>query len=576
MNKRRYKDHLYSMRQISDLRDLVKSSAAMFPDKTAFYVKDVLGGEYRPVTFAKFDEDVDALGTVFCEMGLKGKKIALIGENSYEWVVTYCAAVNGTGVIVPLDKELQPGEIGNLLIRSGAGIVVCSQKMEETVKEAIESIDVSPEVIVMTEFPGLYEKGRALIGIGDVRFTSAKINAGAVCSILFTSGTTGYAKGVMLSHKNIASNIYNVSKFVKINEDGIGLSVLPMHHTYELTCHIFAGLYQGIAIAICEGLKYIAKNMAEIKVTAMLGVPLVFESMHKKIWKQAEASGKAEKMRKAIALSKKLKLYNHPFIVKKMFKEIHAVTGGRIELFVAGGAPIDPGVIEDFEAMGFPMIQGYGLTECSPLISVNRDRYSKAASAGFPLCGTEIKIADPDEAGMGEILCKSDSVMSGYYGDPEETEKVLKDGWLYTGDYGYLDKDGMLYISGRKKNVIVTKNGKNIFPEEVEFYLTQSPYILEALVHGIEDENSGDTVVKAELFPDYELILEERGEIEEQEIYKLLKTEIENANEFMPLFKRVRRFDVRKTEFSKTTTRKIKRYTAENYCEPDIEEEERC
>jgi len=576
MNKRKYKNRLYEPRQVSDLKELINSSASLFSEKTAFFVKDAPGGDYRPVTFKKLKDDIDSLGTALIAMGLKGKKIALIGENSYEWVVTYCAVTNGTGVIVPLDRELPPSEINHLLIRSDASAVIYSNKVEDVIKKAVGGVVSLERIINMTELSGLIEKGGNLITEGDLRFTGAEIDREALCSLLFTSGTMGLAKGVMLSHRNIALNVYNISKYVKISENGIGLSVLPMHHTYEMTCHIFTGLYQGVGIAICEGLKYITKNMAEIRVTVMLGVPLLFESMHKKIWRQAESSGNLEKLRKAVAISKKHKLYNHPWLVKKMFKSIHDATGGCIDLFIAGGAAIDPRVIEDFEAMGLHMMQGYGMTENSPLIAVNRDMFSKAASVGFPIPGTDVKIVDPDETGMGEIVCRGSSVMIGYYRNEEETAKALADGWLNTGDYGYFDKDGMLYVSGRKKNVIVTKNGKNIFPEEVEFYLTKSPYILEALVHGIMDDRSGDILVKAEIFPDYEIIAVEKGGLDGQALSSLIKEEIDKANEYMPLYKRVRRFDVRKTEFDKTTTRKIKRHTAENYNESIVGEGKEC
>ncbi|MCL1808321.1 MAG: AMP-binding protein [Clostridiales bacterium] len=566
MNKKKFKDCLYPVRPIADLRELINSSASLFASKPAFYVKDAPGGKYRPITYEKFKEDIDSLGTALVDMGFKGKKIALIGENSYEWVVTYCAVANGTGVIVPLDKELHPGEINNLLERAKAAAVVYSKKMASAVKDAAAGIDHIKETIVMTDLPGLIKKGRDLMTEGDDRFTSAEIDREALCSLLFTSGTMGLAKGVMLSHRNLASNVFHMSKYVKIREDGVGLSVLPMHHSYEMTCDVFTGLYQGMAIAICEGLKHIAKNMAEVKATVMLSVPLVYESMHKKIWKQAEAAGKAGKMRKAIAISRMFKLYNNcPGIVKKLFKDIHAFTGGRMELFVAGGAAINPKVIEDFEAMGITMMQGYGMTECSPIIATNTDRYSKASAAGFIISGTEARIENPDEAGIGELVCKSQSVMMGYYDDPAETAKVLKDGWLSTGDYGYIDKDGMLHISGRKKNVIITKNGKNIFPEELEYYLTQRPYILEAMAYGVEDEKSGDTIIKAGIYPDYDSLAAEKGELTEEEIKEIVKAEIDCANEFMPAYKRVRRFEIRKTEFSKTTTKKIKRYSAENY-----------
>jgi long-chain acyl-CoA synthetase len=299
--------------------------------------------------------------------------------------------------------------------------------------------------------------------------------------------------------------------------------------------------------------------MIEAKVNVMLGVPLIFEAIYKRIWKQAEKSGKANKMRRAIALSKKLRLYNTG-MAKRMFKEVHEAVGGHITLLISGAAAMDPEIIEDFFAMGFPMIQGYGMTECSPIITVNRDRYSKPASVGTPLPHTQIRIIEPDENGIGEIICKSDSVMLGYYDDPEETAKVLKEGWLYTGDYGYLDEDGYLYITGRKKNVIVTKNGKNIFPEEVEFHLGRSDYILESLVYGVDEQCGGETLVYAQIVPDYQAIEEDFGPLSEEEIRKLIKEEVDKANDMMPLYKRVRRFEIRKTEFEKTASRKIKRY----------------
>lgn len=572
MNSPKYKDALYEFRPVTDLKDMLHSSAEIYPDRAAYLVKEVLGGEYKPIYFPQLKSDVDALGTKFIDMGLKGKKIAVIGENSYQWAVTYFAATNGTGVIVPLDRELPSNEINNLLRRAEVSAIVFSRKLEATVQEALRGVEGIEYVINMSatndedgklSLNKLIASGNELLEGGNREFLDAEIDREAMCSLLFTSGTTGLAKGVMLSHKNLAANVYNMSKYVAIPPNYVGLSVLPMHHSYEMTCHILTGVYQGLTIAFCEGLKYIAKNLVESKATVMLGVPLVFESMHKKIWKQAEINKKDKKMKRAISISRKLKLYNQPSI-KKIFKEVHALTGGNVKIFIAGGAAINPAVIEDFEAMGFPMIQGYGMTECSPIIAVNKDRYSKAAAAGLPMPGTEVQLINQDENGIGEIICKSDSVMIGYYQDPEETEKVLMDGWLHTGDYGYFDSDGFLYISGRKKNVIVTKNGKNIFPEEVEYYLTGSPYIEEVLVHGVEDEKSSDIVVKAEIFPNYELLSEERGTLTEEEVYRFIKSLVDEINEQMPLYKRVKRLTIRKTEFEKTTTRKIKRFANGN------------
>ncbi|MEG0728048.1 MAG: AMP-binding protein [Anaerovoracaceae bacterium] len=578
MNSAKYKDKLYDVREILDLRELLDSSAKLFASKNAFLVKDKVAKKFVPISYAQFRVDVNALGTSFMRLGLKGKKIAVIGENSYQWVVTYLATTNGTGVIVPIDRELKTKEILNLLNRAEVSAVVCSSKLSKTIDEIKDQIDNLEYIIEMDlsedidgklSFDNLIKEGRIAVSEGDDSFITAEIDREALCSILFTSGTTGMAKGVMLSHKNITANVYNMSKYVKIVDDGVGLSVLPMHHSYEMTCHVFTGLYQGIAIAICEGLKYIQKNLEEVNATVMLAVPLIFETMHKKIWKQSESQGKAKKMAKMVKLSKKTKLYNNQKLIRKIFAPIHKSTGNNIHQFIAGGAAINPKVIEDYEAMGFPMIQGYGMTENAPIIAVNKDRYSKADSVGMPVPGTDVKIIGQDETGMGEIIVKGPSVMIGYYNNEEATAEAIKDGWLYTGDYGYMDDEGFLYISGRKKNVIVTKNGKNIFPEEVEFYLSESDFIEEVLVHGIVDDRTGDTVVKAEIYPNYPLIEELRGEIPEDEIREFLKGLIDKINDQMPLYKRVKRFDIRKEEFEKTTTRKIKRYTEANFGEGD-------
>ncbi|MDR1068614.1 MAG: AMP-binding protein, partial [Clostridiales Family XIII bacterium] len=384
-----------------------------------------------------------------------------------------------------------------------------------------------------------------------------EIDPDALCSLIFTSGTTGLAKGVMLSHTNIVHNVLGMAEFMEVH-GWTALDVLPMHHTYEFNCGILGTMYQGVTVAFCEGLKYIVKNMAEVKANLILGVPLMFEKMYKMIWRQAESSGKAKTMRRAISLSKavggsKLKA------TKRVFKAVHQAMGGDMRLIIAGGAAIDPTVIEDFNAMGFTMVQGYGMTECSPIVAVNKDRCHKAASAGLPLGKTEIKIVDADEDGIGEIIYRGPSVTLGYYDDPEETAKVLRDGWLYSGDYGYIDEDGFVYITGRKKNVIVTKNGKNIFPEEVEYYLQKSDYIEEVVVWG-KDELAGDTVICADVFPNMPHIRENHGNIDEAEIRKLLDGEIDAANEKMPSYKRVKRFDVVEKEFEKTTTQKIIRH----------------
>lgn len=571
MNKKlqKYSGDLYEFREITDLKQMMNSSEKLYGDKTGYLVKDRPGGSYLPVSYHQLKEDVDGLGTALIELGLKGKKIAVIGDNRYSWLVAHMAAVCGAGISVPLDKELPVNEIANLLIRSGASALIYSSKVERKVFEAMEqvsgvefliSMDAQEHSETVKSMPQLIQRGQYLIGQGDRSFLNAEIDPDAMAILLFTSGTTGLAKGVMLSHRNICYNVYAMSKFVDVHEGHVALSVLPMHHTYEQTCLQMTCLYQGCPIAYCEGLKYITKNMAEAKATVTIAVPLIYESMHRKVWKKAEQGGKAGKMRMGINISRRLSKLPLDRATKKLFKDVHAALGGHMNTLISGGAAIDPKVIEDFRAMGFNIFQGYGMTECAPIIAVNMDRYSKPASVGLPLPGTVLKIVDQDENGIGEIVCKSDSVMLGYYENEEETAKVLKDGWLYTGDYGYLDEDGFLYISGRKKNVIVTKNGKNIFPEEVEFYLSKSPFIEEVVVRGMDDEKTGETIVWAEIFPNAEAIREQKGgDVSQEELKALMKQEIDAANDQMSTYKRVKRFKLRDTEFEKTTTKKIKR-----------------
>lgn len=572
MNNSKYKNSLYDIREIGDLREMIDSCASLYGDKVAFMVKDKPGGVYQDISFNQLKRDIDALGTALIDAGLKDKKIAVIGENRYEWVISYFATTNGTGVIVPIDRELPSGEINNLLSRAGVSAIIFSGKYEKTIEDAVKNVSSMEYVIGMDAMEDdddklslmkFIQNGHRLLAEGNRDFLDRSIDPEAMAALLFTSGTTGMPKGVMLSHRNFVSNVMYMSQYVGFATKDIGLSILPMHHTYEMTCHIMTALYQGLAIAICEGLKYIVKNMAESQATVMLGVPLVFEKMHKKVWKQAESSGKAKKMRRAIKISKTFGGENIR-VTKKLFGAVHNAMGGKMALFIAGGAAIDPEVIRDFNAMGMNMIQGYGMTENAPIIAVSRDRYHKANSVGHPLPGTEVKIIDKDEDGIGEIICKGPSVMIGYYEDPQATEEVLKDGWLHTGDFGYLDSEGMLYVTGRKKNLIVTKNGKNISPEEIEYYVQKSPYIEEVIVWGKHDEKSGDTIVCADIFPSYEHIKEMHKELSKDHLLGILDAEIENINENMPTYKRIKRFSIREEEFEKTTSQKIKRHSIDH------------
>ncbi|MGE4283284.1 MAG: long-chain fatty acid--CoA ligase [Clostridia bacterium] len=559
---------LYDVRRIADLKDMLSQSAELYGTKSAFLVKSKEGG-YSPITYQEFKEDVDALGTALLNLGLRGKRIAVIGENRYEWAVTYLAVLCGVGTIVPLDRELPINEIENLLKISEASGIIYSGKQEKSIiniQSELSSINtyVSMDVDVDAEnvlsFSMLIEKGEKLIAQGDTSYINEKIDVEEMCILLFTSGTTGLAKGVMLSHKNICTNLAAMCSMLYIAKDDIFLSVLPLHHTYECTCGFLCPIYRGSAIAYSEGLRYITKNMQEAKATVMLAVPLLFESMYKKIWQQAEKGGMALKLRTGIKINNFLKKFGMD-LSRKLFNKIHENLGGHLRILISGGAGIDPVVSKGFRDLGLPMVQGYGLTECSPIVALNRDCCFKDDAAGLPLPGIEVRIHNPGDEGVGEIICKADSIMLGYFENEAATEEVLKDGWFHTGDLGFVDKAGFVHITGRKKNVIVTKNGKNIFPEEVEAYLGRSPYITESLVWGKYDESDGETYVNVEIFPNFEEVEKKLGkEYNEEKLRELISTQIKEVNHQMPLYKRIKNYSLRKEEFIKTTSKKIKRF----------------
>lgn len=585
MNSKKYSKKLYEVREASDLKDIITQSTSLFAEETAYLVKNRRIGKFVPITYGKVKQDLDGFGTKLIDMGLKGKKIAVIGESSYYWILTYFTTVAGVGVIVPLDKNLPQEELLGLIERSGASAIVYSDKVKKSIQPIFEnpcgieffiSMDSEEDTEEAFSMGNLIDRGRDLLKEGNRAYVDANIDPDQMATLLFTSGTTGMAKGVMMSQRNIAANCVNMSKYFKIPDPGIVLSILPIHHAYEMTCDIWTTFYQGKTIAICQGLRYIQKNMAEVKANVLLGVPLVFEKMYKGMWKQAESRGEAEKLRNAIDLSRKLKLYNNKSICRRMFKAIHQSFGGAMEKFVAGGAAIDPKVIEDFEAMGFTMIQGYGMTENGPIVCVNQDRYSKAASVGKPVPKTEVRIINSDEDGIGEVICKGPSVMLGYYENQEATDEVLHDGWLHTGDLGYMDEEGFVYLTGRKKTVIVTKGGKNIFPEELETVLMEDEHIQEVLVHGVEDGRVGNVVVTADIYPNYKLLTSEKGKLSSSEIYHFYKELVEDINNKFPPNKRIKRISIRDEEFVKTTTGKIKRFGNNTEAAPRKEKYPEC
>ncbi|MCH4006674.1 MAG: AMP-binding protein [Eubacterium sp.] len=574
MAKQEIEKPLYDGRQITDLKDMITSSVELFHDHAAYLVKDKEQGKFVPITYGKVGEDRIALGTRMLELGLKGEKVAVIGPTSYYWLLTYFTVATGVGVIVPMDKNLPQGELLGLLERSGATAIVYDEKCRKTIEPLINSAETSEKTQMkyfismdseehegnVLSMKQLIYEGKLLASEGNHEYRDADVDPDEMSTLLFTSGTTGLAKGVMLSHRNITFNVYAMSKYFCIPDPGIVLSILPVHHVYEMTCDICTTFYQGKTIAICEGLRYIQKDMQEVHANVMLGVPLVFEKMYKGMFKQAKRRGEDEKLRRAIDLSKRLKLYKNKPLMKRMFKAIHQSFGGDMKYFIEGGAAADPFVQEEFEAMGLPLIQGYGMSECSPILALNPINRRKIGAAGLPLPDTQIRIINQDEDGIGEVIVKSPSVMMGYFENEEANKEALQNGWLHTGDLGYFDEDGYLFLTGRSKTVIVTKGGKNIFPEEVENVLLQNELIKEVLVHGVKDERIGNVMVTADIFPNYELLKETKGEMTKSEIYHFYRDLVDQMNESMPPYKQVKRINIRETEFVKTTTGKIKRY----------------
>ena len=479
------------------------------------------------------------------------------------------------GVVVPLDKELMPSELKQLVVDAEVSCVIYDQKYEDVFMKMKESGKTDIKVLINMNLDKNTEKayslkeliheGEKFISDGNKDFLNAQINSDEMSIILFTSGTTGVSKGVMLSHRNIAEELMTAPTLVEIRPTDIFFSILPMHHTYECTCGFLLPLYKGSAVAYCEGLKYIVKNLSEARPTILLAVPLILESLYKKIWQNVKKSGKEKLLKKIILLNRKTKKIGvdlGPVFLKK----ITDVFGGRMRLIICGGAAINPEILQGINDFGITALQGYGLTECSPICALNPDKFFKNDSLGYVPPGFDAKIIDKDpETGIGEICVKGGNVMLGYYKMPEESAKVLVDGWLHTGDLGYLDKDNYIYLTGRIKNVIITKNGKNVYPEEIEYYLSNIPYIKESMVMGKESKGSDEILISASIFPDMEEVVEVLGDapnVKAQEF--LIWTEIDKINKELPYFKRIKKITIRSEEFEKTTGKKIKRNSVAN------------
>lgn len=548
---KKYKN--YEVRPIENLKEMLYTSAATWPEKNAFLEKR--DGVYEGITFNQYLLDVEGLGTELCARGLLGKRVIVTGENCYAWALAYMTVICGLGVVIPVDKEIPPEEIANIANISEADAVIYSAKYEDKIKKIEKPLDF----ICFDELSGLCAAGREKINAGDRTYLDLEIDKNEMASLIFTSGTTGVSKGVMLSHHNISFNLTEMCQMIYIGPEDTFLSVLPLHHAYECTCGFLCQIYRGSTIAYCEGLRYIMKNMKEVHPTMILCVPLLIEPMYHKIWANIRKNGMEKMVKKALAASNASRKIGID-LRKKLFSEIHETFGGKLRMMIAGGAAVDPDILKGLRDFGILAVQGYGLTECAPLAAVNRDKFYCDSSAGLATPNATLEIVDAAEDGTGDIRFKGENIMLGYYKAPELTAEVIVDGWLYTGDLGFIDKDGFLHITGRRKNVIVTANGKNIFPEELETYLSRNPYVLESVVVGVPDETGRDYDIVAMILPDRERLDEENPDGYSEELVREKLTEaVKQANSMVQQYKRIKKFLVRSEEFPKNTSKKIKR-----------------
>ena len=563
------REPIHEFTKYTDLRDMLEKSGELYGDRPAYIFKTEEEGKFKEITHKEFRNHVKALGTKLVNMGLKDKRIAVISENRYEWGIVYLAVVTGTGIIVPLDKSLPENEIESLIIRSEVEAIFYSKKydevMEKIKKENNTKVKYFISMDLEKEEDGIYseheliKQGKDLLENGNRDFLDAKIDAEKMSIMLFTSGTTAMSKAVMLSHKNICANIMDITSVLRIYDTDRFLSFLPLHHTFECTTGFLYPLSRGSSIAFCEGIRHIADNLKEYQATVMVSVPILFEAMYKKVMKTIEKKGKLKTVQKGIKISQFLLKFGID-IRKKLFKEIHDTLGGKIRVFVAGGAALDPEAEKGFNELGFTLYQGYGLTESSPVISVEDDKYQRLGSIGKAFPSLDVKIEDPNEEGIGELLVKGPSVMLGYYNNEEATkETITEDGWLHTGDLARIDKDGFIFISGRKKFVIVLKNGKNIYPEEIETLINKIEGVKESFVYG-KPEDDGDYKICAKIVYDEELVEEVFGTKDPEELKEKIWQQVKLINKTMPAYKYVREIIVTNKELIKTTTQKVKRF----------------
>ncbi len=562
------REPIYKVERYTDIKDMIEKTGEKYADRPAYLFRTEEPGKLREITHREFRNQIKELGTRLIDLGLKGKRIAVIGENCYEWCVSYLAVVTGTGIVVPLDKALPENEIDSLIIRSEVEAIFYTKKYDEIMKRVKEKGNTKIKYFIsMNEeehkdniysFHKLISEGKKLIEDGDRRFIDAKIDPDVMGIMLFTSGTTAMSKAVMLSHKNIVSNLYDIASVIKLVPEDRMLSFLPLHHTFESTVGFLYPISCGCAIIFCDGIRHIGDNIKEFDITAMISVPALFEGMYRKVKKGIEKKGKWGKVEKGIKISNFLRKFGID-MRQKLFKEVHEAVGTKLRLFVAGGAALDPEYEKGFIDLGFTIYQGYGLTESSPVIAAEDDKYQRLGSIGKAFPSLDVKIDNPNEEGIGELLAKGPTIMLGYYNNEEATKETIEDGWLHTGDLAKIDKDGYIFITGRKKFVIVLKNGKNIYPEELEALVNKIEGVKESFVYG-KPEEDGDFKICAKIVYDKDIVKEIYNIEDEKQIKEAIWNEVKKINKQMPAYKYIRDIIVTDKELIKTTTQKIKRH----------------
>ena len=555
--------------KFTDLKDMLNQTGKVYGDRPAYIFKTEEKGKFRIITHKEFRENINALGTTLIQMGLKDKRIAVISENRYEWELSYLAVAAGVGVIVPLDKALPDNELESLILRSQVEAIIYSSKYDAIMNTLREKKNTNLKYFISMDLEentqGIYaekalvEKGKKLLADGNKAYIDAKIDAEKMGIMLFTSGTTAMSKAVMLSHKNLVTNVMDIIQRFDLTDEDRFLSFLPLHHVFECTVGFLYPISIGGSIAFCEGVKHMAENIKEFEITAMISVPAVFDIIYRKVMKTIEKKGKLANLEKGKKVSQFL-LKMKIDLRKQLFKEVHESLGPKLKLVVTGGAALDPETEKGFNDLGFDVEQGYGLTETAPVIAAETPKCRRLGSIGKKFPSVEVKIDEPDEEGIGELMAKGPSVMLGYYENEEATKSTLEsDGWFHTGDLARIDKDGFIYISGRKKSVIVLNNGKNVFPEEIETLLNKVEGIKETFVFE-KKEDDGDVKVCVEIVYDKELIKELYHIEGEEKIKEFLWDKVKEVNKLMPKYKYVREMVITEEPLIKTTTLKIKRH----------------